>query len=225
MLGTIAQLFFEKLVFVNGTLFIHKLQINTTYLYLDALQLKHIEADFMQNKFSSGKVDILESERRKLIVDRVNTTWSDTMKELKNSLDMYASKYNNRDMAEVKFEIAKHNKLRKSIGNLLREIGKGDFYDGIRSEKRAAAMEVHINSFVNKLELMHETEFEEKLRILRRRADATEFISKDFFNDVIDYVSEGAEALKYKQAIESAEKDFIMYELCFSDKITKNIRR
>ncbi|MGC8538173.1 MAG: hypothetical protein ACP5MZ_04340 [Candidatus Micrarchaeia archaeon] len=130
-------------------------------------------------------------------------------------LDNLSISYKNPYRAVAKFEVVKHNVLRKAPSALLNAVDKdgiGELKDDIYREKHAAMFIIYLNSFANKLELMHEVEFEEKMRILCRRASITESVSKDFFRDVIESVSEKG-ATKYETALEDAKHRLEEHEL------------
>ena len=170
----------------------------------------HLEA-----QGSNQPLDMPDLKKRPYIGKLATHIWINTMDSLINELDYLTNSYKNQYRAVARFEVVKHNALRKAPGALLKAISKdglGELKNDIYGEKRANMLALYASSFFDKFELMHEIEFEEKFRILRRRASTTESISKGFFCYVIEAVSV-EDATRYETALEGAELRLAAHEL------------
>lgn len=142
-------------------------------------------------------------------------TWISLIESLVRELDDLTNQYANPYIAAVKFELVKHKTLRNAPSTLLRATDNedlGELKKDIYREKWTDMLILYTSSFLDKFELMHEIESEEKFRILHRRANTAESISKSFFRYVIEAVSVD-NATKYEAALEDAERRLIIHEL------------
>ncbi len=162
--------------------------------------------------------DRLDLKKSPYIGELATHIWISTMDSLIKKLDDLTSSGKNQYRAGVKFELVKHEVLRKAPGALLKATGKeelgalGELKKDIYREKRANMLVLYTSSFIDKFDLMHEIEFEEKFRVLHRRASTAEAISKDFFCYVIETVS-AYDAAGYETALEGAELRLAAHEL------------
>ncbi len=181
----------------------------------------------MPETFQVSIVNLYEGKKQELIEQATNR-WVETTKLLEDKMEKYRQKYKDLDIARFKFEAKKHRVLFHALKDFDKDVKKSE-YDNteseIRKEIKSALIKVHLNSFVSRLELMHEYDTPAKIEILRRMADTTEGVSKDLFNTVIDILGNGRDVSEYKKAIEDAEKGLAQTEANFMGAFRVELRR